>query len=172
MQTYVPHRIQRWTRPDSYFGAEWPDYFSSGVGRSRNSDALERSNFECMLRDLGGESETVVVVRESHWAVGWVEWIAIHESDAKALEIADDTRAAMDDYPVVDEDHFSQTEWDECADFWDGLSPREKVQMAIHERSRYHWLQSEPVWYFGRRRWGDLPDTTIGRAIEETVRGA
>lgn len=35
----------------------------------------------CMLRELGGESETVRVVRESHWAVGWVEWIAIHESD-------------------------------------------------------------------------------------------
>jgi len=91
--TYQPKNIQRWTRPDHYFGKAWPDYFSSGVRQSRDSDALERSNFECMLKALGGESETVIVVRETHWAVGWVEWIAIHESDDKALKIADDIQA-------------------------------------------------------------------------------
>ena len=88
--TYQPKNIQRWTRPDHYFGKAWPDYFSSGVGQSRDSDALERSNFACMLRELGGETETVIVVREIHWAVGWVEWIAIHQDDEKALKIADD----------------------------------------------------------------------------------
>jgi hypothetical protein len=35
--------------PDSYFGATWPDYYGSSVGQSRDSDALERSNFACML---------------------------------------------------------------------------------------------------------------------------
>ena len=42
-----------------------------------------------MLEALRGESETVIVVRESHWAVGWVEWIKIHELDTTALAIAD-----------------------------------------------------------------------------------
>ncbi len=28
----------------------------------------------------------------------------------------------------------------------------------------------EPVWHYGRRTYGDLPDTTIGRALEETLR--
>lgn len=37
--------IKRWTMPDSYFGETWPDYYSSGVGQSRDSDSLERSNF-------------------------------------------------------------------------------------------------------------------------------
>jgi hypothetical protein len=87
--TYRPKNLKRWKRPENYFGAEWPEYFSSGVGQSRDSDALERSNFTCMLEALGGESDTVIVVRESHWAVGWVEWIAIHQDDDKALEIAD-----------------------------------------------------------------------------------
>ncbi|WMT71325.1 hypothetical protein [Bradyrhizobium sp. Ash2021] len=88
--TYDPEFLKRWTMPPNYFGAVWPAYYSSGVGQSRDSVALERSNFTSMLRDLGGESETVIVVRESHWLVGWVEWIAIHESDDKALAIADD----------------------------------------------------------------------------------
>ncbi|WMT78832.1 hypothetical protein [Bradyrhizobium sp. Ash2021] len=85
-----PKHLRRWTMPANYFGAVWPAYYSSGVGQSRDSDALERSNFECMLKALGGETETVVVVRELHWAVGWVEWIAIHQDDEKALKIADD----------------------------------------------------------------------------------
>jgi hypothetical protein len=46
---YDPEHLQRWTLPPNYFGAEWPDYFSSGVGQSRDSDALERSNFAGML---------------------------------------------------------------------------------------------------------------------------
>jgi hypothetical protein len=86
--TYDPEFLKRWTLPANYFGAVWPAYFSSGVGQSRDSDALERSNFACMLRDLGGETETVIVVRETHYLVGWVEWIAIHQDDEKAFAIA------------------------------------------------------------------------------------
>ena len=92
--TYDPEHLKRWTLPDNYFGAEWPDYFSSGVGQSRDSVALERSNFECTLKALGGESETVIVVRESHWSIGWVEWIAIHQDDSAALRIADNRQAS------------------------------------------------------------------------------
>jgi len=167
---YEPQHLKLWTMPDHYFGEVWPATYRAGVGQSRDSDTLERSNFACMLKALGGESETVHVVRESHWAVGWVEWIAIHQDDDKALRIADKIIAALEDYPVVDEDDWSELEWNEAADFWDSLSPREKVRMAMDERQRYHWLLTEPVWYFGRRSYGDLPDNTIGRALEETLR--
>lgn len=115
---YTPANLNRWTKPDNYAGASWPEYYSSGVGQSRDSSALERSNFECMLRELGGESDTVLVIRESHWAVGWVEWIAIHETDDKALETADAIKGALEDYPVVDEGHFSETETEEANDVW------------------------------------------------------
>ena len=65
--------INRWTMPDSYYGSQWPEYFVF-LSQSRDSDALTRSNFECGLKALGGESEAVQVVREGHWAVGWIEW--------------------------------------------------------------------------------------------------
>ncbi|MEH2570123.1 hypothetical protein [Bradyrhizobium sp. AZCC 2289] len=92
---YDPEHLQRWTLPANYVGAVWPAYYSSGVGQSRDSDALERSNFACMLRELGGESETVIVVRETHYLVGWVEWIAIHQDDEKALAIADEIKGKL-----------------------------------------------------------------------------
>ena len=77
-------------------------YYSAGVGQSRDSDCLEQSNFAVMLAALGGESETVIVVRESRWAVGWVEWIAVHELDTVALAEADEQCERLANYPVLD----------------------------------------------------------------------
>lgn len=119
--------LTKWTLPDSYAGAQWPDYYVF-LGQSRDSDSLGRSNFICGLKAIGGESDTIIVVRESHWAVGWVEWIAIHESDAAALAIANKISDALEDYPVVNEDHWSQLEWDEACDYWERMSVRERAE--------------------------------------------
>jgi hypothetical protein len=164
--------IQLWNMPDHYTGEGWPDYYRSGFGQSRDSDSLERSNFACALDALGGESETVIVVREGHWAVGWVEWIAIHATDTVALQAADDMRERVANYPVLDESHWSEIEWNESADYWESLSPREKVQWAMAERERYHWLSAEPVWHLGRLSYGDLANhgSTIAEALVERLR--
>ena len=125
METKEYKHIQRWTMPAYYMGEVWPDYYSSGVGQSRDSDALERANFQAMLNKLGGEAsddETgdplVTVVRESHWACGWVEWIAIHESNERALKIADEQNARLLNYPVLDEELYGQIEDEDCAQTW------------------------------------------------------
>lgn len=120
--------LRRWTYPDSYAGATWYDYFGC-FGRSRDSDALEESNFEVALRELGGETETVMIIREGHWAVGWVEWIAIHESDTRALEKANELRRRVESYPVLDEEHFSDLETARVVDYWDRCSVKEREGM-------------------------------------------
>lgn len=165
--TYEPVNLQRWTKPDNYAGATWPDYYRAGVGRSRDSDALEESNFQVMLRDLGGESDTVIVVTENHWAVGWVEWIAIHETDGVALSIADRNKGRLENYPILSEDHFGELEWNIAADYWDGMSPRERVQWALDARKKYHWLTKEPVWMYGRWDYHTLANS--GSPIAESV---
>lgn len=115
---YEPKHLKRWTMPQHYFGAVWPAYYSSGVGRSRDSDDLEESNFTQMLSDLGDESDTVIVVHERHWAVGWMEWIAIHQDDEKALRIADENMARLADYPVLNEDDWSEREQESADSVW------------------------------------------------------
>lgn len=133
--TYTPKHLRRWTMPQDYFGEVWPDYYSSGFGQSRDSDALERSNFTCALKALGGEDgENLVVVREGHWAVGWVEWIAIHCENDKALETADQLRADYLDYPVVDEMHYSDLEYSEAADFWARSDVSDRVHFIKQSR--------------------------------------
>lgn len=138
--TYAPKNLKRWTMPDHYFGAKWPHYYSSGFGRSRDSDCLEESNFATALDRLGGESETVLVIRESHWAVGWAEWIAIHESDETALRIADDLRADYNSYPVLDESDFSEREQEAANSVWaDCYDAKQRVEYIRRHKSQFEF---------------------------------
>lgn len=144
-ETY--EHLNRWKRPQYYMGAEWPEHYSAGVGQSRDSNALERSNFQAMcaaleqLPELDVDGETSWrIVRESHWAVGWVEWIAIHESDTARLECANRIMAGMEDYPVIDEDLLSQLEDEECSAVWSTcMDARERIE------------------YFRRHGWSNYP---------------
>ncbi len=128
---FTPELLNRWKLPDHYFGAEWYDYFGSGCGRSLDSDVLERANFQAMLNALGFDNETAsddcptiddeptrIIVRENHWAVGWIEWIAIHESDEVGLKIADEIIEAKNQYPIIDEALFSEIEHEDCSETW------------------------------------------------------
>jgi len=168
------YSVKRWTLQHCYMGAHWDNCYSSGVGRSRDSSCLEESNFDAMLKILGeSEKETVQIVRESHWLVGWVEWIAIHESDEKSLATAREACERLNNYPVLDEEDFSAREWEKSANYWDALSPREKAQMAMDERKRCHWLKNKPVWPFGCWSYSDLvdhSDETIAQGICESLR--
>lgn len=137
---YEPKHIKLWTMPQNYFGETWPAYYSAGVGQSRDSDCLERSNFACMLDAVGGESETVIVVRESHWAVGWIEWIAIHDDNDAALKIADDIQERLANYPVIDEMHWSDLEHEEASQVWANCySWQDRIEYIRKNRSQFEF---------------------------------
>lgn len=125
---YTPKNLKRWTLPDSYCGEHWDEYYVF-LGQHRESDSLSRSNFVRGLELIGGESDTVLTIRERHWAVGWVEWIAVHESDGEALRKAEDIAVRLEAYPVIDEDHWTALEWDEAQNYWEGCSLRERLHL-------------------------------------------
>lgn len=135
--TYVPTNLHLWTRPDHYVGASWPDHYVF-LGQHRDSDTLTRSNFRSALKALGGETDTVLVVHEGHWAVGWVEWIAIHQDNHEALRRADKIVAALEDYPVVNEDHWSELEYEEANEVWTQCySDKERLEYIRQNRSQF-----------------------------------
>ena len=149
-----PVHLKRWTHPTCYAGATWPDYYSAGVGQSRDSDALERANFDAMLKAIGGEQTSededpndpgsalslVRVVRENHWAVGWVEWIAIHETCSAALTIADEIKGRLEDYPVVSEELWSEYEQADADETWRNCyRPKERVEYIRKHRSQFEF---------------------------------
>lgn len=130
-----PH-LEHWTLPAYYIGAHWDGWYGAGVGQSRDSEALERANFDAMRKALEALPEVEVngmagvqVVRESHWACGWVEWIAIHESNTAALELAESIMARLEDYPVIDEGLWSQYEDADCRQTWENCyDTRERIE--------------------------------------------
>jgi hypothetical protein len=151
---FEPVHLKRWTMPDSYFGEVWPDYYSAGVGQSRDSDTLERSNFASMLQELGFESETVLVVRENHWAVGWVEWIAIHATDEVALRKADRIVDGLNSYPVVNESHWSELEMEEANEVWrDCYTDRERVAYMRANPSQFEFYNFKDMMRCARGRY-------------------
>lgn len=147
--------LKRWTRPSNYAGASWPDYYSAGVGQSRDSKPLERANFDAMLKALGGERRhptiedpedngaalsLVRVIRENHWAVGWVEWIAIHESQTETLAIANRIMEKLEDYPVINEELWSEYEHNEASEVWQNCyRANERIEYIRKHRSQFEF---------------------------------
>ncbi len=154
--------LKRWTRPECYMGATWPEWFRF-LGRNRDSDCLTNSNFDCglaavkvvaskepvggpdtdskhLFRDPDDEMATVQVVSENHWAVGWVEWIAIHESDTAALQCAEQLLEKLDDYPVLNEEDWSRREDEEAQTVWrDCYRVKDRIEYIREHRSQFEF---------------------------------
>lgn len=130
--------MKLWSYPPNYAGAEWYGYYVF-LGRHRDSDELAESNFDVALDHLGGEDgEKVVVVRENHWAVGWVEWIGIHQTAKELVEKANEMLDyIVECYPVLDEQHYSQLQYDNLIEYLNSRfdDDSEKVRRYLDELS-------------------------------------
>ncbi len=86
--------------------SDYQDWYGV-LGRSRDSECWEESNFEVGLKELGGESLTVMVQRYAHWAVGWIEEIYVKPGSAEET-IAREIEARLENYPILDEEDYSE----------------------------------------------------------------
>lgn len=138
---YAPQFLQKWTRPSDWSGTPWEGYYIAPVGITRDSGTLDRSNWSAQWDALatlsadvpGDDCTSPTIVRESHWAVGWIEWVAIHESNEAALREADELAAALDNYPVLDEEAHSRMEWEEYGDCWTSYGCRDFIRSVARE---------------------------------------
>lgn len=135
-------------------GAVWPEWFVF-LRQNRDSDELTQSNFACGLAAVkavaskepcvsadADESDmaTVQTVSENHWACGWVEWIAIHESDSAALACADKLMAWLENYPVLDESDWSEREMESANTVWrDCYRESERISYIRKNRSQFEF---------------------------------
>ena len=85
------------------------DWLVLGVSRTRDSEALTESNFESATKTLGGEGENVEIYRFGHWGPGWFEIIIIRPG-SKEADVGEEIEGALADYPVPDDEDYSQRE--------------------------------------------------------------
>lgn len=142
----------------------WGDHGDWLIAASvhRDSDALGRSNFEVMretlmslpeVKEWDGEYNPVVIERFNHWAVGWVDYLVIDPDCNSAVERAEQMRKALEDYPVLDDDHYSRTEQEEANTVWqDCFSARGRIAYVREHRSQFEF-----------RCWRDLLECIRGK---------
>lgn len=97
---------------DAYAAARsWAGVAIGPCGITRDSDALERSNHATAIATLEAAHARYSVPEFGHWACGWVREIALDSGDPAATRVAAELRAALEDYPVLDDDAYSELEW-------------------------------------------------------------
>lgn len=83
---------------------------------SRDSGLLAKSNESVILSELAPYIHDVVIISHSHWAVGYVDGILIrvYNTDGTitdAFRKYAGLKIALDDYPVLNEDDYSNREY-------------------------------------------------------------
>ncbi len=99
----------------------WGEYESWLVvlGRSKNSDVLERSNFDAACTSLETIStDDYTIEKEKHWLVGWVETLLVNPNNQLMVAAAEQIIESIKEYPILDETLHSQYENDECSETW------------------------------------------------------
>lgn len=98
------------------------------VRRNRDSGPLDESSFAAALEILGGESETCEVHRFGHWACGWFEIVIV--SPERAAEV-EDLESSLENYPVLNDEDFSQREHDDYIESWDNCGMSREFVKAL-----------------------------------------
>lgn len=118
MQTLKDHRPTQFDCSESDFLDSRDNWLVAPVIQTRDSGALELSNFDAASKLLGGESGTVEIHRFNHWGPGWYEIIIVNP-DSPQAQIARDIEKRLEDYPLLDETDFSEREFEDFNQSWD-----------------------------------------------------
>lgn len=89
-------------------------WYATPFVQTRDSDSLDKSNFHVIKNDLvNQDDEGVQIERFGHWGCGWFERIYVRRDHPIAISLVAAWLTALDQYPVADDDHYSETEWDD-----------------------------------------------------------
>lgn len=117
--------------------------------KTRDSEALERSNFRAMLESLGGNgtegakgshsiSDDVAIEEANHWACGWIQYLIINPNNKDLVAIATKQLERLENYPVLDEEDFSREETEEADLVWKSCyRVKERIAYIREHRSQF-----------------------------------
>jgi hypothetical protein len=170
MGTYIPEHLERWsadgpTAFDSaanYAGADLSDFYVAPVSVTRDSQLLERVNWQVVTADLDkvSQHDETESVSMGHWACGWYEIYLIHADDAAALQAADQWACSLADYPVADGSAWSDAEFEAVSEHWERCSLSERVET----------LERHGLSVFAARR-DELPQDPTGSLFQDLAEG-
>ena len=132
---YAANSVANWAKFESFawFGKpEDANNLAIFYTSNRDADSLTRSNHTAITERLSKYEDDVEEISHSHWAVGHVDGftVRVYNNDGTitaAFEEFYKIQSELEDYPVLDEQAWSDLESEERAEFWAGLSIRERI---------------------------------------------
>ena len=119
----------KWTKPDSYMGHS-PDGDYCIYSIHRDSTELENSNMD-VIKETFKDSLELDVFSASHWAVGWVEYFIVPANSSESdLIRAAKILASLEQYPVLDESHYSELQHNKIGEYWENMSISDRFEEA------------------------------------------
>jgi len=127
-------KLERWERADNYMGENLSDYYVI-VGRNRDSNYVDQSNFDTATKLLGGENEPEVIIGHfGHWACGWVELLLIHKDAKKELfELAERIPDMIDEDIILDWENYDEIRQPEIDRLY------QEIKNDIENGNRKYW---------------------------------
>lgn len=83
------------------------------VTKNRDSDAMERSNFDTAIDELSAQfgDNNIGTINFAHWACGWL-LVAVYNTGIEGLaEAVADIDKRLHDYALLDEMLYAEYEW-------------------------------------------------------------
>lgn len=96
---------------------------------NRDSTALDRSNWAVITRDLLQRlPKRFEIMTCNHWACGWVEHLLINIDENLAIDAVIEWIEKLADYPVADEDHYSNLQYEDAVESLNNWARHEAYQ--------------------------------------------
>lgn len=137
------------TRRGDTVDEQWlPLPFSLANGMSPEVEILAESNFEVARLRLEGSglSDEPCRSRYDNWPGGRIETLMVRADDAGAVREAAAILAAIETYPILDEEHHSRLEWERWWSWWSGT------------------LKGDVLWMLERDQ--DIPEQVIEKTTD------
>lgn len=146
MKTFSQLNKTKWSKPDSYFGHNPEGDFVLYSLAGNMAQILDESNFECFKSAMekaekslppdDDREQLVTTWRASHWACGSVTYLMLSKAAPDDLkQAAEDILEGLAQYPVVNEDDYSERQYNAAGEYWDSLSAEEKKEYGAPEEN-------------------------------------
>lgn len=125
-----------WTTPQYYAGYDPVGEYCIAT-KHRDSSILEQCNWDTIRERLIAAGAEILQDgegvcydwRAGHCMVGWVEYLMLKPEAPQVLkDIAADCLLEIEDYPVLDEDSYSEAQYVAMCDYWGRMSIKERVE--------------------------------------------
>lgn len=99
-------------------GLDLSHWGRTGFSLTRDSDLVVESNWAQINLEIA-ENDSFSVERSRHWAVGWIKELFVDTQDLAAVDLVMALHQRLEDYPLLDEEAYSELEWNDWLDQFD-----------------------------------------------------